>query len=159
LASLEQAASGYADLRLVLRVHRVIQPDIGSRRQHGPLKVSAPLALLDFAGLPKQAAAVMMVIIGASGHPVCRVRTAFQERNQADSSSLPDHQSYPAFLIVSHVRRSGAEAASHAEISSADHRTAPPIRIGAGILPQEFKRKICRLLKLSISPSALALSS
>jgi hypothetical protein len=47
LASLEQAASGYADLGFVLRVHCVIQADIGSRRQHGPLEISAALALLD----------------------------------------------------------------------------------------------------------------
>jgi hypothetical protein len=66
LASLEHAVPGYAYPSLGLGVHHVIQPDIGSRRQHGPLEIYAPLALLDLAALSKQAAAVMMVEIGAS---------------------------------------------------------------------------------------------
>lgn len=97
----------------------------------------------------------MVVIIRASRHPCCRIGTTLQERNQTDTSSL-SHRFHPAFFLASQVRLSGAEAASHADISSADHLTAPPIRIGAGILPQLLSLKICRLLRLSICPRVLA---
>jgi hypothetical protein len=69
------------------------------------------------------------------------------------------HYSRPVLLIASQVLLSGAEAASQAEISLADHLTDPPIRIGAGILPQEFNLKIWRLLRLSICPSTFAESN
>ena len=154
----EDTDSGYADLLLVLRIDCFIQTDGLSRGQYSPLEISATLAFLDFAGISKQTATVMVVVISTSRHPCCRVRTTFQERNQTDTSSFI-HQFHPAFFMASQVRLSGAEAANHADISSADHLTAPPIRIGAGILPQLLSRNTCRLLRLSISPSAFALSS
>ena len=43
--------------------------------------------------------------------------------------------------------------------SERDQRTLPPMRIGAGNLPQEFRRNICRLLRLSISPTAFAVNN
>lgn len=66
---------------------------------------------------------------------------------------------YPVFFIASQVHRSGAEAASQAEISSVDQRIEPPIRSGAGILPHEFKRKIWRFDKLKSCPKASAVSN
>jgi len=50
LISFEQAASGYADMYLIGRVHHIFQADSISSWQYGPLKISAPPAILDFAG-------------------------------------------------------------------------------------------------------------
>ena len=94
----------------------------------------------------------MVVIVRASGHPCLWIGTALQKSNQADTPFMRSHYSRPVVFIASQVLLSGAEAASQAEISSADHRTEPPIRNGAGILPQELSLKICRLESDNLCP-------
>jgi hypothetical protein len=92
----------------------------------------------------------MMVEVRASWHPCLWIGNTLQKSNQADTPFMRSHYSRPVVLIASQVLLSGAEAASQAEISCADHRTLPPILIGAGILPQLLRRKICLFDKLNI---------
>ena len=132
------------------------QTYITSRWQYHLLKVMTSLPGLDQADIATQTAVTMMVEVGASGHLCFWIGAALQKGNQANCPFSVGHYSRPVLLIASQVLLSGAEAASQAEISSADHLTAPPIRIGAGIFPHELSLKIWRLERLSFCPKVFA---
>lgn len=69
--------------------------------------------------------------------------------------------SYSLFppLIASKTSLSGHPIFIQLSIVDSAQRTLPPMRIGAGIFPQLFRRKIWRLERLSNAPNSFAVSN